>query len=418
MTLIAIHLLQNHAPSNLNRDDNGDPKDCLFGGVRRARISSQSIKRSIRRSEHFIGYFSDDELSGNRSKIATHIGKYLENSHWKEELSQDEVQIILRQATKLAKAKKEDDSAGEADIASDQPSSAEDTSKADESNENASKDVAAKTDSQEDSSKAQLVFLTRKEVEAVAERLIEMRDQSFPRKTKVKGKTVDTAIAFQDLDADELRQNIGEYEPHSVDIAMFGRMTTSSPFKDVEAAVQVAHAISTHEIEEEFDFFTAVDDLAKSKGAGLLGETAFNSATYYKYLNVHWESLVANLAGDTALARRAVEALIKAAMIAIPSGKQNGFAANNLPDVALIEVQAKNVPLSYANAFVKPVRRSAQQSLLEASVAALQDYLPRINSMYGLEPNRAFVSTVPFQLAEAESCDSLDELLAWLPLES
>jgi 20S proteasome alpha/beta subunit len=83
-------------------------------------------------------------------------------------------------------------------------------------------------------------------------------------------------------------------------------MTTSSAFENVEASVQVAHALSTNALSEEFDYFTAVDDLSGETGAGMIGDVEFNSSTYYKYLNVHWEKLVENLGGDVATARKAV----------------------------------------------------------------------------------------------------------------
>jgi CRISPR system Cascade subunit CasC len=216
---------------------------------------------------------------------------------------------------------------------------------------------------------------------------------------------------------DKFREDRAEkYIPHAVDIAMFGRMTTSSPFKDVEAAVQVAHAFSTHAVEQEFDYYTAVDDISGEAGAGFIGETSFNSATYYKYINIHWEGLLANLQNDVAIASDTVRALIETAMFAIPSGKQNSFAAHNLPDLALIEVRDRNVPLSYANAFVQPVRATAQSSLVARSAEALQDYAATINGLYGLQARRAFISTVPFTLPEAQECASLTALLSWLPL--
>ena len=119
---------------------------------------------------------------------------------------------------------------------------------------------------------------------------------------------------------------------------MFGRMTTSEAFEDVQAAVQVAHALSTNALAQEFDYYTAVDDLSGESGAGMIGDVEFNSSTYYKYLNVHWEQLVKNLGGDAAVARQAVLALLEAAATAQPTGKQNSFAAHSLPDLVLVEV--------------------------------------------------------------------------------
>ena len=71
----------------------------------------------------------------------------------------------------------------------------------------------------------------------------------------------------------------------------------------------------------------------------MIGDVEYNSSTYYKYLNVHWEQLLRNLGGDTEMARRAALALLEAAATAQPSGKQNTFAAHNLPDLVLVEVR-------------------------------------------------------------------------------
>lgn len=386
MTLITLHLLQNHAPSNLNRDDNGDPKDAIFGGVRRARISSQSLKRTMRHSDIFKQYFDGLDVGATRSKLPVLVEKYLRSSGKIDEIGQDGLQKILVQASRIGKA-------GRTPADSD--------------------DEAGSSNSAENVEKSQLMFLTNPEIKDLSDKLVELLTRQFPRKDKKTKK--ETQITFEMLSGDELQDELGTLvEQHSVDIAMFGRMTTSSPFKDIEASVQIAHAISTHRLEQEFDFFTAVDDLSTEPGAGLLGETAFNSATYYKYFNIHWEGLIANLQGEEALALKTVQALIHAAMVSIPSGKQNSFAAHNLADWALVEIRPQNIALSYANAFVKPVRPTAQLSLLDASVAAITDYISKIDQMYQLPVKRAYISTLGVSLDGAERFDSLPHILAWL----
>jgi CRISPR system Cascade subunit CasC len=215
---------------------------------------------------------------------------------------------------------------------------------------------------------------------------------------------------------DEITRALGSAAPRSVDIAMFGRMTTSSAFEDVQAAVQVAHPLSTHRIQQEFDYYTAVDDISGESGAGFIGDTAFNSATYYKYFNVHWEALVKHL-GDAATARRAVEALIEAAVTVHPSGKQNSFAAHNLPDLVLVEVRARNIPVSYVNAFERPVRQSHDRSLMDASVQALVDYMGSVERTFNLQAERAHIATRGVDLVGSTQVTSLDDLLRWLPLE-
>jgi CRISPR system Cascade subunit CasC len=178
--------------------------------------------------------------------------------------------------------------------------------------------------------------------------------------------------------------------------------------------VQVAHALSTNALTQEFDYYTAMDDLSGESGADMIGDVEFNSSTYYKYLNVHWEQLVENLGGDVAVGRRAVLALIEAAATAQPSGKQNTFAANNLPDLVLVEISERNLPVSYANAFLKPSRPSGERSLMDVSATKLADYMTQIGKTFGLQSKRAFIATQDYTLPGAESRLSLADLQGWI----
>jgi CRISPR system Cascade subunit CasC len=387
MTLISLHMLQNHAPSNLNRDDNGDPKDCVFGGYRRARISSQALKRSIRWSDTFRSTFdAHPELLAQRTQLLPElVREYLEDA----DLAEEARNAIVQAAARLGKGDKNNADAAEgSDIG-------KKAGKGKRAEQEASAEQRIKT--------AQLMFLTKREIAALATQLERyVREHGIP--------------ALESLSGDKLVAAIGSYEPHAADIAMFGRMTTSSPFKNVEAAVQVAHAFSTHSVDQEFDFYTAVDDVSGETGAGFIGETTFNSATYYKYLSIDWDALVKNMQGEYDIAKMTVEALIKAAVFSIPSGKQNSFAAHNLPDVVMIEVRQQNIALSYANAFVKPIRSLGSTSLIEASANALATYIPQINTLYGLQADRAMLSTVPFALEGLKQYEGIDQLIEWLPL--
>ena len=100
----------------------------------------------------------------------------------------------------------------------------------------------------------------------------------------------------------------------SVDIALFGRMAASDPTLNYDAASQVAHAISTHAVQNEYDYFTAVDDISEddNAGAGHLGTVEFNSSTLYRYANVNVSELRKTLddAADVAVVvRKFAEAL-------------------------------------------------------------------------------------------------------------
>jgi len=393
MTLIAIHILQNHAPSNLNRDDNGDPKDCIFGGFRRARISSQSLKRSIRWSEIFRNAFADTpELLAQRTQL---LPEMVRERIAKLDLA-DEVQMaIVQQAARLGKG----DSRSITEAGTAEGDSTEGGKKP-------RKPKHTDTDAAQRVKNAQLMFLTTREVDQLAERMVMIARE----------KGLDT---FGALGSDKLLEALGEYEPHAVDIAMFGRMTTSSPFKNVDATVQVAHPLSTHIVEQEFDFYTAVDDISGEAGAGFIGETTFNSATYYKYINIHWEELLKNIQGDNGIARQTMRAFLTGAIMAIPSGKQNSFAAHNLPDFVLVEVLEKNIPLSYANAFLKPVRAKRDESLMDASVAAFMVYAGPLPACFKLPVQRAIFATPlvtlpPSEGSSIQRCPNTGALEEWL----
>ncbi|HPS40355.1 MAG TPA: type I-E CRISPR-associated protein Cas7/Cse4/CasC, partial [Candidatus Cloacimonadota bacterium] len=214
-----------------------------------------------------------------------------------------------------------------------------------------------------------LIFTTRQAVYKMAEALAE---------------TVDDDIAA------EIFKGIITNCVHVPDIALAGRMLETGEIKDthVEASLQVAHAISTHEARPEIDYYVAVDDIpGEDAGAGYVDEALFSSACFYKYFSIDWEQLVTNLEGDQKLAAHTVGAYLLAATMANPSGKQNSFAAHNLPDAILVEI--KENPVSYANAFVLPVSPSKDCDIVTRSIGNLADYAYDLKIGYNLS-TRAF----------------------------
>jgi CRISPR system Cascade subunit CasC len=373
--LVQIHLLQNYAPANLNRDDTGSPKDALFGGYRRGRISSQCLKRSIRKSAVFAEAFEKEGLLGIRTK---QLPDLIKGELVALAADDEALRAIMARLSEIGR----ESSKGKA---------------AEEETEDASSEPRAQVETET----KQLIFIGRSELRPLAEKLLALyREQGSKKWAKLK--------------IGEITKSLGQSLPRSVDIAMFGRMTTSDAFDDVSAAVQVAHALSTNALTQEFDYYTAMDDLSGESGADMIGDVEFNSSTYYKYLNVHWEQLVENLGGDVAVGRRAVLALIEAAATAQPSGKQNTFAANNLPDLVLVEISERNLPVSYANAFLKPSRPSGERSLMDVSATKLADYMTQIGKTFGLQSKRAFIATQDYTLPGAESRLSLADLQGWI----
>ncbi|HHX43050.1 MAG TPA: type I-E CRISPR-associated protein Cas7/Cse4/CasC [Chloroflexi bacterium] len=366
--LIQIHMLQNYAPSNLNRDDSGSPKDAVFGGVRRGRISSQCLKRSIRRSSVFVDAFGDDGLLASRTRL---LPKLIAAELEAMAVAPEDIAAIVQRVPEIGRE--------------------------------STKPTGAQATDEEPPETRQLIFVAPNEVRPLAEALLEQYR--------------DAGKAWARTKIDRITGALQNTMPRSVDVAMFGRMTTSAAFEDVEAAVQVAHALSTNALTQEFDYFTAVDDLSGESGAGMIGDVEFNSSTYYKYLNVHWEGLLANLGGDVAVSRRAVLALVTAAAVAQPSGKQNSFAAHNLPDLIVLEVREQNLPVSYANAFLQPIRQGPNgiPSLMESSIKALMDYAGRMRRMYDLNGDeRAAACSLDLELPDLTVCPSLSALTDWL----
>lgn len=347
---IELHIIQNFAPSNLNRDDTNSPKDCEFGGVHRARVSSQCLKRAIRkvvqsdplvpqkdravRTKRLVAEVvsrlkKDGKMAAERAeKIATAAIKGIgfgldgEKTEYLLFIGENEIDELVKVARKY-----EDELAAAADIAT------------------APNGKKAPKDEKKDAKKGAKAALPKE----VANEL---------------GAALDGGNA--------------------VDLALFGRMLAGVESRAVDAACQVAHAVSTHRVNTEFDFYTAIDDLAPQDmpGADMMGTVEFNSACYYRYANIDWQQLVKNLHGDTDLAVAAVKAFVKGSVLAIPSGKQNGTAAQNPP--SFVGVVVRNDGLwSLANAFVDPIRGSAGASIVTASVAALNGYFKRLKSCYG-----------------------------------
>jgi len=173
----------------------------------------------------------------------------------------------------------------------------------------------------------------------------------------------------------------------AADVALFGRMLADQADLNRDAACQVAHALSTNKVSMEMDFYTAVDDLKERSaeadaGAGMLGTVEFNSACFYRYANIDFTELTKNLQDDVGLARQTVEAFLKASVHAIPTGKQNTFAAHNPPSLVLAVVRDRGL-YSLANAFEKPLRPDHNGSLVQNSIEALDNYWGRLERMYG-----------------------------------
>lgn len=326
---IQTHALTVYAPSNLNRDDTGRPKCAQFGGVNRLRISSQALKRAIRTSDAFKA-----RVGKCRGERTQRLGEVIRKHLVDKKVEADKAKEIAREiAGVFGKIK--------------------DAKSADKEGRDTSTYIE------------QLAFISAEESEqalAWAEKL--SAGETLPEKA-------------QDRVAALLKAADG-----ATDIAMFGRMLADNPEFNREAAVQIAHAITTHRVDVEDDFYTAVDDLkrpSEDAGAGFIGELGFGSGVFYTYACIDRELLKTNLAGDEPLTQRSIAALVEGLATASPSGKQASFASRARASYMRIEKGAQQ-PRSLAAAFLKPVRG---EDLLEGSIKNLEALADQMNRAYG-----------------------------------
>ncbi|MFY1670227.1 type I-E CRISPR-associated protein Cas7/Cse4/CasC [Plantactinospora sp. WMMB334] len=336
-TIIDVYALHTVPPSNLNRDDTGSPKTAVYGGVRRARVSSQAWKRAIRLA--FSDLLDRSQL-GERTKrvgesLATRI-RALDPGVSGEDASALAAEVFV--AGGLAKADKKK---GEL------------------------KDVES----------GYLLFLSHRQLDNLAAAALDAYRS---------GGTIDRA-RFKELANTE----------HSVDVAMFGRMVADLADINVDAACQVSHAISVHAVDNEFDYFTAVDDRkadALETGAGMIGTIEFNSSTLYRYATVDVDALHRTL-GNAEATRAAVEAFLTAFGRSMPTGKQNTFAHRTLPDAVMVRLR-ETQPINLVGAFETAIRETHSAGRVELAAAALARHTVAVEGAYGERPVGTWVTQV------------------------
>ena len=361
MTFVEIHVIQNYAPSNLNRDELGNPKTAIFGGMPRSRISSQCLKHAIRRSPVFIESLAPQPLGTRSKQLPAIVQDALLKANYTPEL----VNIALKKLEFFFKNEpKQTIKKGKG-----KGKNAEEEPEAETGEETPSEEPAEEKEEEAITASSQLLFYSPAIVRAITETF-----QAVILDCK------GDATAFNAISPAAIQDQAGtaiqQMRAVSPDIALFGRMTTindkvSVPvIPNIEAAVQVAHALSTHALETEYDYYTAVDDLASGVGTDartqMIGDIAFTGSCYYKYANIDVAGLCVNLRGKShdveadKVAKTAALAFINGVIRVTPTGKQNSFAAFQLPDAALIEVRARPTPVSYANAFAKPITNAGR----------------------------------------------------------
>ena len=352
---LEFHILQSFPVTCLNRDDVGSPKTALVGGVTRARVSSQCWKRYVREKMRKLG-----ANLGFRTK---YVGKILEEElknigateEQAKKLSQN-IENILNESKK-SKKKSSDDG--------------------DDNN-----DSSGKTDT--------LLFLSKNEIKKIAQYI---KDNKFELKDIKETKDLEKILG------DKINKNID-----ALDIALFGRMVAKANKLDVQAASSFSHAISTHRVANEVEFFTALDDFQEEKeiqGSGHMGTLEFNSATYYRYINLDIGQLYETLSEETNIVE-AIEKFVKALFIAVPMARQNTQAGYCPWEFARIYIR-KGQPLQAH--FETPVKPE-NGGFLEPSKKELKNYLDKKEKLYGSLFNKISM----FEFGEDESLN-IDKLI-------
>jgi len=340
---IQLHLLTSYPPANLNRDDMGSPKTARMGGYDRLRVSSQCLKRTWRTSDIFELAMKDH--IGTRTKemglkiYAKFIGlgvKHKNALEWTKEIAG-----VFGKLKSLSKNEKT-------------------ALKKLDGDERLKKELV-------EVEIEQLVFFDcneEKDIFTLVDLIASRENGEGPTKEEL---------------------NLLRAKVVSTDIALFGRMLASSPANNIEAACQVAHAISVHPVVIEDDYFTAIDDLNNGQeemGASHIGETRFAAGLFYSYICINSELLIENLGGNTTLAAKAIRALVEAAVKVAPTGKQNSFASRAYASYVLAE-KGDQQPRSLSVAYLKPINQRENEDFVKDSIASLIKQKDSFDRVYG-----------------------------------
>lgn len=419
---INFHVLISHSPSCLNRDDMNMQKTAMFGGASRVRISSQSLKRSMRMSDYYKRQLGEPSCrTRSLEKVKTEL---------LDELGTEFDRALIEDATNrfVMTAAIADGGDGDRDGGGDT---------SDEESGGGKKKIA-------------VAPWVKAEIREICRVMREVKERGLSNEERVtalkkvgkvvgKGKdkrkltesnclsvALDQKIANKlDESTEVIRRAIGQ----AVDVALSGRMATSGLMTSVDGAMAIAHAITTHAVEpQDVDWFTAVDDLtqdAGETGAGHLNTQQFSAGVFYRYASLNLKQLQANLGlldnmqtEETDTSRKRALEIAKHVfhMLAtvVPSAKQQAFAAHNPADFAIVSFG--DMPISLANAFEQPVKSDPKNSgFLKPSIQKMAGYWARMNDAYGLaETAVAFSVEEGAKLGEKSALDSLADVEAWI----
>ena len=390
MKHLELHILQSFPVACLNRDDLNSPKTAIFGGVQRARVSSQSWKRAIRE----MAKDTLPNMAGQRTRlVVARLSHHLKDSGLSPEISSCLAEMAASQISKLDSKK---DAEGFLKVTT-------------------------------------LCFLSNLEFKSIAEAILDDKNENLRKavtqlgkcmtelneskkdsanKEKIKKSEDDLEKAKQACDkliAKDTGKAIKSVQlKDASDIALFGRMVANDHSLTLEGAAMFSHALSTHKVDNEIDFFSAVDDLQPEEeaGAGMTGTLEFNSATYYRFAALNLDMLYKPNEKDEGKKghlnvlspeerKEVVRAFIEATLQAIPGARKNSMNAATLPGYVLGVVRSSGHPVQLVNAFEKPVRAFGGKGLFETSLEAMKAEREKLNTTWGLGKNELFNGVIP-----------------------
>jgi CRISPR system Cascade subunit CasC len=350
-TFLQLHMITAYPAANLNRDESGRPKTVVFGNSERLRVSSQSLKRAWRTSAVFAERLQD-RVGKRTQRLGVEIVSHLMGKGVPEDTATSAAKEVAAAFGKL------EDRGGE----------------------------------RNGTFIKQLAFIAPEEFAkafALAERI-------------ANGEKVDVTadLVLQQTD-------------NAADIAMFGRMLADAPGYNREAAVQVAHAFTTHRSTVEDDYYVAVDDLKRPMeeegvGTSFIGVQEYGAGVFYLYACVDVDLLVSNLGGDKALAADALAALVECAATISPTGKQASFASRARASYCLLE-RGEQQPRTLAAAFLKPAAPTKDDDVLDDSIAKIEGLHGRMEQVYGASAD----ARAEFRITSKDANGSLQDVVAF-----
>ncbi|MCW4629272.1 MULTISPECIES: type I-E CRISPR-associated protein Cas7/Cse4/CasC [Marinomonas] len=401
---INFHVLISHSPACLNRDDMNMQKDAVFGGKRRVRISSQSLKRAFRKSDYYANHFGSSSIRTRQlALLAEELGSRLEIEN---EEDKDWIHKTIKAFTSQSAT-----------------SSANDESNEEEESVVSTKKVAVAPWSLEEFKELMSLVktayqtpLTEKEEASLAQNINKEHarkpTQKKPRKSDDEIKDDFYLKKVAGLVKDNIKV-LSQACGQTLDIALSGRMATSGLMTNIDGALSLAHSITTHTVNSDIDWFTAVDDL-QPLGSGHLDTQEFSAGVFYRYASLNISQLQENLGNaDRAKALDIASHLAHLLATETPNAKQRSFAAFNPAD--LVMVSFSDFPMSLANAFEQPVKQDSQGGYLSPSIKSLNGYWEKVAKGYGLNG-----ATAQFQISVNDvpegitSLDTLASLKEWI----